>query len=88
MEMLETDREKADMFTNFIFLALPGMGLIAMGIKALTPAGIQLTDNKKLNPRVSMVIGVVTLLLGSGTVLLAVVLLIFPDVIRFLPPVL
>lgn len=70
------------MFENFLFLALPGLGLMAMGVKALTPAGIQLTETRQLSRRASTMIGIVAISLGLGTVALSFFVNVFPHLLR------
>jgi hypothetical protein len=66
------------MLFNFTFAALPGLLLIAMGIKAMTPAGIQLTESRTLSRRTSTIIGILTLLMGIGTIGAGFFVIVFP----------
>lgn len=66
----------------FGFALVLALAVVAMGIKALTPAGIQLTETTKLNRKASVCIGIITIALGIGIAVGGFVVLILPYIGR------
>lgn len=67
---------------NYGFVLLLALAAVAMGIKALTPAGIQLTENAKLNRKTSVILGIATIAFGVAVAIVGFVVIVLPHVAR------
>lgn len=70
------------MLQNYGFVLLLALAAVAMGIKALTPAGIQLTENTRLNRKASVILGIATVAFGVAVAIVGFVVIVLPHVAR------
>ncbi len=71
------------MFKIYGFFLILALAVIAMGIKALTPAGIQLTETTKLSRKASVCLGIVAILFGIAVAVTGFVVIVLPRLVRF-----
>ena len=71
------------MLSNLLFILLPSLGLLALGIKALTPAGIQLTETRRLSRRSSTIVGIIAILLSLVAAGIGCFVVLRPSIERF-----
>lgn len=67
-EFVRLDRKELTMFAFLVGSLFPLFALY-LGIKALTPAGIELSEGKKLSRSASTVIGIVAILFSIVTMI-------------------
>ncbi|MEX0717138.1 MAG: hypothetical protein WD066_11140 [Planctomycetaceae bacterium] len=61
-----SEKRREQRMLSYLYIFLWWLALLLMGIKALTPAGIELTKGRKLPRRVSTILGICVIVIATG----------------------